>query len=134
MLLGACRESGVTHVRVESTWRPMYGSVLHKLGDAMDITLVEDEDHHADAFSYGGGKVNTIARAFGDALYKHRYAVQRALFYIGDAYNQGSTTDKAHNNHLHFTADRLKPLHEQDKTPAPASRGPSNWNPEEVLE
>jgi hypothetical protein len=134
MLLDACRESGVTHVRIESTWRPMYGSVLHKLGDAMDLTLVENEDHHAEAFRYGGGKVNTLAQAFGEALYKHRYAVQRALFYIGDAYNPGSPTDKAHNNHLHFTADRLKPLHEQDKAAASETRGPSNWNPDKILE
>jgi hypothetical protein len=112
----------------------MYGSVLHKLGDAMDLTLVENEDHHAEAFRYGGGKVNTLAQAFGEALYKHRYAVQRALFYIGDAYNPGSPTDKAHNNHLHFTADRLKPLHEQDKAAASETRGPSNWNPDKILE
>lgn len=102
-------------VTISSTWRPQVGSVFHKLGDAMDITYLEAKNITPESFSYKGAKVNDLAKQFSDFIYHHRYALKDKLYYIGDDYNSSSSSDTDHNNHLHYTIDRLAPPAECDK-------------------
>jgi len=111
-LLECCLECGVTYVMINCTWRPMIGSVLHKLGDAIDIGKIDNGSDTLKMFTFLNADVDDLADRFTRALDSHRYAAPGLTIY-----NRDNLPARAqyHDNHLHFTADRLKPLAEQDK-------------------
>lgn len=43
-LFNAACTVGVTEMLVTSTWRPMYGSILHRAGLGLDVTTIRDAD------------------------------------------------------------------------------------------
>lgn len=113
-MLESCHDCGVHYVRIGCTWRPMIGSVFHKLGDAIDIGKIDSENDAAKAFTFLNTKVDVLADKFTRSLNGHRYAKAGSTIYNFDNLPANAPF---HDNHLHFTADRLKPVAEQDKTP-----------------
>ncbi len=114
MLLDACAQSGATDVTIVGSWRPMLGSILHKLGDALDITLVDSSHDELAAFAFSGGHVrnNALANRFNTLLYNHRYARSAQHIYYGDDYPHGA--DGSHRNHLHITCNSRVSLEARD--------------------
>ncbi|MBN6152397.1 hypothetical protein JR065_18820 [Xanthomonas sp. AmX2] len=114
MLLSACAQAGVTHVKIVGSWRPMLGSILHKLGDALDITEVDSRPDRLPAFTFNGSHVrnNALADRFGSLLHDHRYARPDQHIYVGDDYPH--TSDASHNNHLHITCNSRVALQPRD--------------------
>jgi hypothetical protein len=108
-------------VTLSSTWRPQLGSVLHKLGDAIDLTTLDCETDQLAVYSYKGSVVNALAKQFADFIANHRYARADRMYYSGDTYNTGTDSDNRHDDHLHFTVDRLRPPAEQDRRPLSAA-------------
>lgn len=123
MLLSACAQVGATHVKIVGSWRPMLGSILHKLGDALDVTEVDNKHDQLAMFTFSGSHVrnNDLAKRFNTALYDHRYARATQHIYYGDDYLHGS--DNYHKNHLHITCNSRDPLHERDTS---GYRGPAD--------
>ena len=107
ILLTACAQSKVSEVGISGMWRPMLGSILHKLGDALDIISVKGGASGREEFMFGGGQVgrSSFANAFNVLLYEHRYAKASAHYYAFDGYNKGSASDTRHNDHLHITCN-----------------------------
>ncbi|TAK84226.1 MAG: hypothetical protein EPO09_21065 [Aquabacterium sp.] len=115
VLIEAANTLSIHEYLLSSTWRPMIGSALHKLGDAIDITRIDSKDSTDGSFSYKGSTTNALATRFSEFVINHRYSVAKQLYYIGDAYNASSSADASHDDHLHFTVDRLKPPADCDK-------------------
>lgn len=113
-LLEVSHSLNVTSAMLSSTWRPMYGSRLHKLGDALDITKIDVIDDALGEFAYNNRIEDSIAEKFTSGLKGHRYAKSGAIYYNFSA-SAGNMAN--HDDHLHFTADRLKLLAEQDQAP-----------------
>jgi hypothetical protein len=111
-LLESCMNCGVTYVMINCTWRPMIGSVLHKLGDAIDIGKIDNDSDSLKMFTFLNAQVDDLADRFTKALNTHRYAKPGLTIYNFDNLPANAPF---HHNHLHFTADRLKPLQDQDK-------------------
>ncbi len=103
MLLSACAESGANFVEISGMWRPMLGSCLHKLGDALDIVVVDSSSDEIGRFGFRNSRVadNELARRFNTALYEHRYANAAQHIYMYDEYAHNA--DASHWNHLHIT-------------------------------
>ncbi|WP_269792303.1 hypothetical protein [Stenotrophomonas sp. Iso1] len=114
MLLSACAEAGVSFVEISGMWRPMLGSYLHKLGDALDIVAVDAVNDQLEKFNFKNSRVssNALAKRFSTLLYEHRYANSAQHIYKFDEYPHGS--DGRHWNHLHITCMSRKPLDERD--------------------
>jgi hypothetical protein len=121
-LLESCMECGVTYALINCTWRPMIGSVLHKLGDAIDIGKIDSDSGSLKPFKFVNTKVDALADRFTKALNGHRYAAPGKTIYNLDNLPANAPF---HDNHLHFTADRLKPLAEQDKPRPPMADQPA---------
>ncbi|WP_449467855.1 hypothetical protein [Stenotrophomonas humi] len=103
MLLSACAGAGVDFVEISGMWRPMLGSCLHKLGDALDIVVVDSHRDELDRFGFRNSDVasNALARRFNTFLYEHRYANSAQHIYKYDEYPHSA--DPGHWNHLHIT-------------------------------
>ena len=112
-VLEACHDCAVHYLRIGCTWRPMIGSVFHKLGDAIDIGKIDSEADAAPAFTFLNATVDTLADKFTRALDGHRYAKANGTIYNRDHL---PTNAPRHDDHLHFTADRLKQVCQQDIT------------------
>lgn len=125
-LLESCMDCGVTYVMINCTWRPMIGSVMHKLGDAIDIGKIDSGSDSLKAFTFLNAKVDALADRFTKALNTHRYAAAGKTIYNFDNLPANAPF---HHNHLHFTADRLKPLAEQDKPRPPMADQPAKLEP-----
>lgn len=115
-LLECSMNCGVTYVQINCTWRPMIGSVLHKLGDAIDIGRIDNGTDNLRIFKFLNSQVDDLADRFTKALNSHRYAVPGLTIYNLDNLPANAPF---HDNHLHFTANRLKPLAEEDKPRPP---------------
>lgn len=114
MLLSACAEAGVNIVEISGMWRPMLGSCLHKLGDALDIVAVDAHNDRLPEFRFRRNPVanNVLARRFNTLLYEHRYANSAQHIYQLDEYPHNS--DASHWNHLHITCMSRKALDRRD--------------------
>ncbi len=123
MLLSACAQADVHHVRIVGSWRPMLGSILHKLGDALDVTEVDNHRDRLPMFTFNGAHVrnNALANRFNTLLYEHRYARAAQHIYYGDDYTHGS--DGSHRNHLHITCNSRVALDARDLA---GYRGPAD--------
>lgn len=115
-LLESCMDCGVSYVQINCTWRPMIGSVLHKLGDALDIGRIDNGTDNLRIFAFLNAQVDDLADRFTKAMNNHRYAAAGLTIYNHDNLPANAPF---HHNHLHFTANRLKPLAEQDKPRPP---------------
>lgn len=114
MLLSACAEAGVSFVEISGMWRPMLGSYLHKLGDALDIMAVDAVADRLPRFNFSGSRVagNALAQRFSTLLYEHRYANSAQHIYKFDDYPHSS--DGSHDDHLHITCMSQRPLEARD--------------------
>ncbi|MEN5206956.1 hypothetical protein ABE493_02360 [Stenotrophomonas terrae] len=114
MLLSACAEAGVNKVEISGMWRPMLGSCLHKLGDALDIVAVDARNDRLAEFRFNNNRVanNALARRFNTLLYEHRYANSAQHIYQFDEYPHSA--DGRHLNHLHITCRSRRALDPRD--------------------
>ena len=114
MLLSACAEAGVNKVEISGMWRPMLGSCLHKLGDALDIVAVDARNDRLAEFRFNNNRVanNALARRFNTLLYEHRYANSAQHIYQFDEYPHSA--DGRHVNHLHITCMSRRALDLRD--------------------
>ncbi|WP_156455772.1 MULTISPECIES: hypothetical protein [Stenotrophomonas] len=114
MLLSACAEAGVNKVEISGMWRPMLGSCLHKLGDALDIVAVDARNDRLAEFQFNRNRVanNALARRFNTLLYEHRYANSAQHIYQFDEYPHSA--DGHHLNHLHITCMSRRALDPRD--------------------
>lgn len=103
MLISACADAGVNYVEISGMWRPMLGSCLHKLGDALDIVAVDSHKDDIEKFGFNNSRVanNALANRFNALLYEHRYANSAQHIYMYDEYPHSA--DPGHRNHLHIT-------------------------------
>lgn len=125
LLLDACREVGVSYVLIGCTWRPMIGSVFHKLGDALDVLRIDSDQDAAPAFRFFNVHVDNLADRFTRTLAGHRYGRAEATYYNFDNLPANAPF---HHNHLHITANRLATVQPQDMVlptlaPAAAPKG-----------
>lgn len=84
-------------------WRPMLGSYLHKVENALDIVAVDADSDGLGKFGFNNAPVsrNALAKRFSTLLYEHRYANAAQHIYQFDEYPHGN--DAGHADHLHIT-------------------------------
>lgn len=128
MLLSACAQVGATHVKIVGSWRPMLGSTLHKLGNALDLTEVDNKNDRLGLFTFDSTNVrgNDLANRFSTALHGHRYADAAQHIYYGDDY--AHRADGGHKRHLHVTCSSRESLQARDIVGycGPADPAPAN--------
>ena len=116
--LEAAHECSVHYILIAGTWRPMLGSVLHKLGDGIDIRKIDSENDKAPAYTYMK-TVDDLAKRFNQAIKQHRYIKAERVFFNKDP---NLEQQPFHDDHMHVTADRIKPVEERDQK-RPAANG-----------
>jgi hypothetical protein len=125
-LIQAAISTGLTEVHLTSGWRPMLGSVLHRIGLGLDVKVIKNNTEsislHRNRAEYANYAHSTLANEaandvgnFRDALLKEQDLV-RQIFdpwkmdmntsdQNAPTYNQGiSANEKLHENHMHVTA------------------------------
>jgi hypothetical protein len=110
LALDCAYQCHVTAMTLSSTWRPMLGSVLHKLGDALDITQIDDADDELKAFVFNRAAVDSLADRFTRLVSKHPLAKPNATYYAYDHIEYADVNaapDQQHTDHLHITANRF---------------------------
>lgn len=108
-VIEAAWKSGIDVLTISSTWRPMLGSILHRMGVAIDVTLVDDlDDRNAKKKSIPEFKVHLDSGKTPTALYSSFEAI-----ILKDQDNLGGfkadpwhrkANDDLHKHHLHVSA------------------------------
>lgn len=107
-VIEAAWKSGVDELTLSSTWRPMLGSILHRMGIALDVVFVDDFD---DRTAQG----QEIRKFHVHENNRSRSALYLAFegFVFGDSKNLSgfkadpwirASTDTTHRHHLHVSA------------------------------
>jgi hypothetical protein len=107
-IVEAAWKAGIDELILSSTWRPMLGSILHRMGIGVDVVFVDDLDDrdpqgrpinrfkiHDDS-----GRPNAVYSSFQAIVLND--PVNLGGFHA-DPWNR-SATDKTHKNHLHVSA------------------------------
>lgn len=108
-VIEAAWKSGIDIVTISSTWRPMLGSILHRMGVAIDVTLVDDlDDRDAKKKAIAAFTVHLDSGKTPTALYSSFEAI-----ILKDQDNLGGfkadpwhrkANDDLHKTHLHVSA------------------------------
>jgi hypothetical protein len=101
-IVEAAWKSGVDVVQVTSTWRPILGSMLHRMGVALDVNVVDDLDDKQPEFQVNltSGKEPTKVYA---AFQKEVWGNPSVPGFKADPWKR-EPSDNLHKNHLHVTA------------------------------
>lgn len=105
-VIEAAWKSGIDELVLSSTWRPMLGSVLHRMGVGLDVVFVDDFDDR-DA---QGRPINRFQVNIASGARSRLYSTFEAIVFA-DSENLGGfkadpwlNTDQTHRNHLHVSA------------------------------
>lgn len=105
----AAWQAGIEIVTLSSTWRPMLGSILHRMGVSVDVVFVDDlDDRDGKKNKIKAFKVHLDSGKSPSALYS---AFQTHIFedkedldgFKADPWKR-KPTDNLHKNHLHVSA------------------------------
>lgn len=108
-LIEAAWKSGVDELVLSSTWRPMLGSKLHRMGVAVDVIFVDDYDDRTD----GGKEIDKFKVHISSGEAPSRLYSTFSAIALGDNANLGGfkadpwnrkPKDNLHKNHLHVSA------------------------------
>ncbi|MFQ6309110.1 hypothetical protein [Lysobacter capsici] len=108
-LVEAAWKSGIDELVLSSTWRPMLGSVLHRMGVAVDVIFVDDyDDQTAKGGEVAKFKVHINSGKTPGTLYSTFNAIVLADSknlggFKADPWNRAAN-DKLHANHMHVSA------------------------------
>ncbi|UTA52747.1 hypothetical protein L3D22_10095 [Lysobacter soli] len=102
----AAWKSGIDELSVSSTWRPMLGSVLHRMGVGLDIIFVDDYDDRDPR----GRPIERFQVHIDSGARSTLYSTFEAIAFA-DSANLGGyksdpwiNTNPTHRNHLHVSA------------------------------
>jgi hypothetical protein len=107
-VIEAAWKSGVDVLSLSSTWRPMLGSILHRMGVAIDVTSVDDlDDRDAKNQTISPFKVHLDSKN-PTSLYSSFNTIvladkENMGGFKADPWNRKSTDD-LHKTHLHVSA------------------------------
>jgi hypothetical protein len=108
-IVEAAWEAGIDVVTMSSTWRPMLGSILHRMGVSIDVVFVDDlDDRDSKKNQIKAFKVHLNSGKSPSSLYS---SFQTHIFddkedlggFKADPWKR-KPTDNLHKNHLHISA------------------------------
>jgi hypothetical protein len=108
-IIEAAWRAGVEVVTLSSTWRPMLGSILHRMGVSVDVVFVDDlDDRDGKKNQINAFKVHLNSGKTPSSLYSafqtHIFEDKEALGgFKADPWKR-KPTDNLHKNHLHVSA------------------------------
>jgi len=105
-VIEAAWKSGIDELVLSSSWRPMLGSILHRMGVGLDVVFVDDfDDRNAQ-----GQPINRFQVNISSGARSQLYSTFEAIIFA-DRTNLGGfkadpwlNTDDVHRNHLHVSA------------------------------